>query len=134
MTSGAATAMAKLDLCLVDNHRREHDCRRVQVDFPVQLQLQQTAYAARAVEMCAAGITLSGHLPASLGDQIELRIAFPGRSKPMEASGVVRQVNDGSIRCEYWAANSYEQQFLDSFVSACARRQELRKNGCEHRN
>jgi len=84
--------------------------------------------------MCGAGMTLSGHLPASLGDQVQLQIAFPGRSKPMEASGIVRQINDGSIRCEYWAANSYEQQFLDSFVSACARRQELRKNGCEHRN
>ena len=126
--------MAKIDLCLVDNHRREHDCRRVQVDFAVQLQLQQTSYVARAVEMCGAGMTLTGHVPAALGDTVELRIAFPGRSKPMEASGVVQQTNDGSIRCEYWAANSYEQQFLDSFVSACARRQELRKSACEHRN
>lgn len=132
MTSGAGTAKARIDLCLVDNHSSERDCRRVRVDFAVQLQLQQTSYAARAAEMCAAGITLTGHVPAAVGDHVQLRIAFPGRSKPMEASGVVRQATDESIRCEYWAANSYEQQFLDSFVSACARRQELRKNGCEH--
>jgi hypothetical protein len=127
----AAAAKAKTDLCVIDFHPAEHDCQRIRVDFTVHLQLRDSAYATQAVEMCGAGITLNGNAPVIVGDEVELRIDFPGR-RTLEANGLVRNKNNGAIHCEFWAANSYEQQFLDSFVTACAKRQELRKNGCAH--
>jgi hypothetical protein len=131
--AAAATAKAKSDSCVVDLHPAEHDCRRVQVDFLVSILFGDTAYSTHAVEMCGAGLTLNGRVPAAVGEQVQLRIAFPGRSSnPLEARGVIRYKINGSIGCEFWAANSYEQQFLDGFVTACARRHELRKQGCGH--
>ena len=129
--SAAAPARSKADSCVVDLHPAEHDCRRIRVDFSVQLLLRDTTYTTEAIEMCGAGLTLSGNAPVIVGDEIQLRIGFPGR-KALEARGIVRHRHNGLIGCEFWAANSYEQQFLDSFVTACARRQDLRKNGCAH--
>jgi hypothetical protein len=129
--SAAATAKAKSDSCVVDLHPPEHDCRRIRVDFAVQLQLRDANYQTDAVEMCGAGIALSGKAPVIVGDEVKLRIGFPGR-EPLDAHAIVRHMHNGTIGCEFWATNSYEQQFLDSFVTACARRQELRKNSCAH--
>lgn len=131
--AAAATAKAKADSCVVDLHPAEHDCRRIRVDFTVQIQVRDTNYRTEAIEMCGAGITLSGKAPVTVGDAVQLHIDFPGRrGNHLEAKGVVRHMHNGTIGCEFWATSSYEQQFLDSFVTACARRQELRKNGCGH--
>jgi hypothetical protein len=132
MTAGTARAKVTPDLCLVDSHSAEQDCRRIQVDFRVELQVGTVTFPMRATEMCAAGITLEGDVRIDPGDKVQLRIAFPGRGDELQAAGVVTHINSGHINCEYWAANSYEQQFLNEFVQACARRQQLRKDGCAH--
>ena len=133
MTAAAARAQVKQDLCLVDSHPAEHDCRRVKVDFRVHVQFGTLTFALRAVEMCAAGITLAGEMPLRKGDEVKLRIAFPGRGAELYAHGIITRSNSGQFGCEYWADNSYEQLFLNEFMQACARRLELRNNAaCEH--
>jgi hypothetical protein len=134
MSAASAKPSPELKLCIVDQRAAEHDCKRVTVDFAVRLQLRSTSYPMRAVQMCGAGITLSGQVPAALNEKVELTIAFPGRRHPLLATGRVVSVTGAELGCEYWATDAYEQQFLDAFVQACARRQELRKSGpCEHR-
>lgn len=134
MSAVAAKPSPEPKLCLVDQHPAEHDCKRVTVDFAVRLQLRNLSYPMRATQMCGAGITLSGQVPAALNDKVELTIAFPGRRDPLLASGRVVRVTGAELGCEFWAVHAYEQQFLDAFVHACARRTELRKSGpCEHR-
>lgn len=132
MTSTAARLKPTPDLCIVDNHPAEHDCRRVRVDFYVEVRNGQWTSSTQALEMCGAGIKLQGPVPAKPGDNVQLRIFFPGRRIPLEGKGTVRSNGGETFQCEYWALNSYEQEFIDSFVTACRRRQELRQTGCEH--
>jgi hypothetical protein len=133
MSAASAKLIPQPKWCLVDQQPAEHDCKRVTVDFAVRLQLRDLNYPMRAVQMCGAGITLSGQVPAAINDNVQLTIAFPGRRHPLLATGRVVRVTGAELGCEYWATNSYEQQFLDAFVQACARRQELRKSGpCDH--
>jgi hypothetical protein len=135
MSAASAKPTPEPKLCLVDQHPAEHDCKRVTVDFAVRLQLRNISYPLRAVQMCGAGITLSGQVPAAMNDKVDLTIAFPGRRHPLLAIGKVVRATGAELGCEFWALNAYEQQFLDAFVEACARRQELRKTDpCDHRS
>jgi hypothetical protein len=60
-------------------------------------------------------------------------MAFPGITQEVTATATVNVSGNGVIGCEFWAANGYQQQFVDAFVSACARRQQLRSaTPCSH--
>jgi hypothetical protein len=130
----SATAPAKTkELCIVDYHPAEPDCRRIQVDFRVLLEIGTLVYAARAVDMCGAGLRMASDAPVQPGDSIRLRMSFPGISQEVSATARVNLSADGVIGCEFWAANGYQQQFVDAFVQACARRQQLRSaTPCGH--
>lgn len=121
------------ELCIVDFHPAEQDCRRIQVDFRVLVEIGTLVYAARAVEMCGAGLRMASEAPVKPGDRIRLRMSFPGISQEVSATARVNLVTGGVIGCEFWATNGYQQQFVDAFVQACARRNELRSVApCSH--